>query len=80
MALQRTAFPPSVRASREFVSAPRAPPPPQRPSLSWVVDYVTTVAAESFGRVWYRHYKKRLTHISPLQAGIVLGFLYGLVD
>ena len=33
-ALQRTASPPSVRASREFASAPCAPPAPPRPSLS----------------------------------------------
>jgi len=33
-ALQRTASPPSVRASREFVSAPCAPPASPRPSLS----------------------------------------------
>ncbi len=33
-ALQRTASAPSVRASREFVSAPCAPPPPPRPALS----------------------------------------------
>ena len=33
-ALQRTASPPSVRASREFVSALCAPPAPPRPSLS----------------------------------------------
>ena len=33
-ALQRTASPPSVRASRAFVSAPCAPPAPPRPSLS----------------------------------------------
>ena len=32
-ALQRTASPPSVRASREFVSARCAPPAPPRPSL-----------------------------------------------
>jgi hypothetical protein len=37
IALQRTASPPSVRAWREFVSAPCAPPPPPRPSLSLVV-------------------------------------------
>jgi hypothetical protein len=32
--LQRTASPPSVRASREIVSARCAPPAPPRPSLS----------------------------------------------
>jgi len=41
-ALQRTASPPCVRASREFVSAPCAPPPPPRPSLSLVVRHHTT--------------------------------------
>jgi len=34
LALQRTAFAPSVRASREVVSARCAPPAPPRPSLS----------------------------------------------
>jgi hypothetical protein len=38
-ALQRTASPPSVRPSREVVSAPCAPPAPPRPSLTFVVRF-----------------------------------------
>jgi hypothetical protein len=47
-ALQRTASPPSVRASREFESARRAPPPPPRPSLSFVVRPLRTMTLDGF--------------------------------
>lgn len=49
-ALQRTASPPSVRTSREFVSAPCAPPPP-RPSLSLVVRHTDVKPTELITRI-----------------------------
>jgi hypothetical protein len=48
-ALQRTASPPCVRASRKFESASRAPPPLPRPSLSLVV-----ARFASMSRIRYR--------------------------